>query len=123
MRPSDTKVTVVSAMPSGGAITLGARPCEGAVEVTIDDDGTGIPPHQLETIFQPFFTTKGTQGTGMGLAMARDIVQRFGGNISASNRPEGGTRFTILLPRTTASACPQGDRDAIAAAPVVHKVE
>jgi signal transduction histidine kinase len=69
------------------------------VRLTIEDSGPGIPPEVLPRIFDPFFTTKDVgQGTGLGLAITYGIVQEHGGTIQASNRPDGGARFTIDLP-------------------------
>ena len=68
------------------------------VRLTLDDNGTGIPPAKLETIWDAFFTSKGDKGTGLGLSISRGIVQEHGGDIQAQNRPEGGARFTLHLP-------------------------
>ena len=66
------------------------------MEVTIEDDGPGSRPENLEKIFDPFFTT--TEGTGLGLSISYGIVRAHGGQISARNRPEGGAAFTVRLP-------------------------
>jgi len=65
--------------------------------VTVDDNGPGIAPNQLEQIFDSFFTTKAT-GMGMGLPICRSIVEAHGGAIEAQNRPEAGARFVVTLP-------------------------
>ena len=62
------------------------------------DDGGGIPGGDLTKIFDPFFTTKGNRGTGLGLSMARGVLARLGGDITAENRPEGGACFTLSFP-------------------------
>ena len=68
------------------------------VELSIDDTGPGIPPEVLPRIFDPFFTTKDVgQGTGLGLSISSSIVDAFGGELSAENRPEGGARFRVVL--------------------------
>ncbi len=69
------------------------------VSISVEDDGPGIPDHEIERVFDPFFTTKEPgRGTGLGLAVSAHLVYHMGGTIEASNRPEGGSVFTILLP-------------------------
>ncbi|MBP8086002.1 MAG: histidine kinase, partial [Saprospiraceae bacterium] len=63
------------------------------------DNGPGIPPHVLEKIFQPFFTTKPTgQGTGLGLSLSYDIVKAHGGELLVETIEGEGTTFIIQLP-------------------------
>ena len=68
------------------------------VVLKVLDDGNGIPAKDLTKIFDPFFTTKGKRGTGLGLSMARGVLARLGGEITAENRPEGGACFTLSFP-------------------------
>jgi signal transduction histidine kinase len=73
------------------------------VTVVIEDTGPGIPDDQLEAVFQPFYRVESsrnrrTGGTGLGLHIARDLVQRQGGTLKLANRPEGGLRATVFLP-------------------------
>jgi signal transduction histidine kinase len=63
----------------------------------IEDHGEGIPPDRVRQIFKPFFTTR-HQGTGLGLAVARKVVEAHGGTIRVSSAPGVMTRFSILLP-------------------------
>ena len=71
------------------------------IEVSIKDNGNGIPRKVLDKIFQPFFTTKPTgQGTGLGLSLSYDIVKAHGGEIKVNTVQNEGTEFTISLPDT-----------------------
>jgi signal transduction histidine kinase len=74
-----------------------------AIEITIDDDGPGIPEAELARVFQPFYRVEGsrsreTGGIGLGLAIALSIVQGHGGQLTLSNRREGGLRAAVTLP-------------------------
>jgi PAS domain S-box-containing protein len=66
------------------------------VRISVSDDGSGIPPHMLEQVFEPLFTTK-RNGTGLGLAVARRLIEGHGGTLRAENRPEGGCTFHLLV--------------------------
>jgi signal transduction histidine kinase len=78
-------------------IDIEAARVENQAEVAIGDYGPGIPPDQLKQVFEPFFTTK-PQGMGMGLAIARTIVEAHGGRLTAENQPGGGALLRIGLP-------------------------
>jgi len=81
---------------TGGRGSDGAN---GLIEISISDNGPGIPKSALDKIFQPFFTTKPTgQGTGLGLSLSYDIVKAQGGNITVSTREGEGTEFIVHLP-------------------------
>jgi signal transduction histidine kinase/ActR/RegA family two-component response regulator len=86
------------ALPSGGTIEVAGQEIDGRVILEVRDNGSGIPAADLENIFSPFFTTKGTRGTGLGLSNARSVLARLGGEISARNRPEGGACFSLSFP-------------------------
>ena len=79
-------------------IRLAATPQERAVQLTVDDDGPGIPYGQRETMFRPFESGTGG-GTGLGLTIARDIVRAHGGEIVLEDSPMGGLRARMRLPR------------------------
>ena len=75
----------------------------GEVQITVTDNGNGIPQKVLDKIFQPFFTTKPTgQGTGLGLSLSYDIVKAHGGELKVETKKGGGSTFTIILPITNA---------------------
>ena len=80
-------------------VLIYTRSMAGQVEVSVEDTGSGIAGDPA-SIFEPFFTTK-PDGMGMGLSIARSIVEAHGGTIRGETRPQGGARFTIELPRGT----------------------
>lgn len=72
---------------------------QGQIELSIADSGCGLAEDALDRLFEPFYTTKPAgEGLGLGLAISRDIVREFGGELQADNRPGGGARFTLILP-------------------------
>jgi signal transduction histidine kinase len=93
------------AMPDGGELTVrtGTLP-DDRVFVEIADTGCGISPEDINRIFDPFFTTKDEgQGTGLGLAVSRNIIENHGGEIGAQSTLGGGTTFRVVLPRVAPS--------------------
>jgi signal transduction histidine kinase len=89
----------VSASGRPGTIRIGAVRRGEAVEITVGDDGPGIPPDVIPRIFDPFFTTKDVgQGSGLGLSIVHGIVDRHGGRIRVQSRVGEGTTFHIVLP-------------------------
>lgn len=88
----------IEASGLGGTIEVRAQRDAGRVQIRIADNGPGIRPADLGRIFEPFFTTKKETGTGLGLALSKDIVERHGGTIAAGNRPQGGAEFTLTFP-------------------------
>jgi signal transduction histidine kinase len=85
------------AMPKGGELAISVTRVDSGVEIRIDDTGTGVPEDVRAAIFDPFFTTK-QRGTGLGLAVTREIIEAHAGVISCEPREQKGTRFRILLP-------------------------
>ncbi len=88
----------VDATEDGGEITVRAR-CEAdRAVIEVSDTGCGMTPEQLEACGQPFFTTKGEAGTGLGLSVSRDIVERHGGSLRLHSEPSVGTTAVLRLP-------------------------
>lgn len=90
------------AVGKGGVIELRTKSREkGWIDIEIQDNGCGICEENLEKIFLPFFSTKQeTHGTGLGLAICRGIVEKLGGSITVTSKPNVGTLFTVRLPVT-----------------------
>ncbi|MDI6728161.1 MAG: ATP-binding protein [Thermodesulfovibrionales bacterium] len=88
------------AMSGGGMLFIGSRngSSSGFVEVTVADTGKGIPPEFLPHIFDPFFSTKGDGGTGLGLSVSYGIIKNHKGDIRVESKVGVGTTFTIELP-------------------------
>ncbi len=93
-------VNALHAMPGGGTLTLATADVGGAaptaVDITVQDSGPGLAPDLLAQLFQPFVTRR-KEGTGLGLWISRQIVERYGGELSAANVPGGGAAFTVRL--------------------------
>ena len=94
----------VDAIPKDGEIRLGAHETSDRVIITITDTGTGMSPEVKSRLFNPFFTTKGKAGTGMGLAVSFGIVRRHDGSIEVDSEINRGTTFRISLPLATLAA-------------------
>lgn len=86
------------AAPGSAHVTVETAGDEEAVAVAVRDRGPGLPPDVRPELFEPLFTTKAV-GTGLGLALAKAIVEAHEGRIEARNRPEGGAEFLVRIPR------------------------
>ena len=96
----------LDAMGSGGTLGLSASATEGGVIFEIQDSGTGIPAANQKRIFDAFFTTKTDVGTGLGLWVVKDLLEKFGGTIeveSSTEPPTQGTRFVLFIPSVVAA--------------------
>ncbi|HEX9008919.1 MAG TPA: ATP-binding protein, partial [Holophagaceae bacterium] len=90
------------------APSVPGEPCP-AVELTVADDGCGIPPEDLPHLFEPFFSTKGNRGTGLGLAVTWGLVEAHGGRIDVQSQPGHGARFTVRIPLASGPQVPGTD--------------
>lgn len=81
-----------------GRILVALDQDDEAATITVDDNGPGIAPQHLEQIWEPFFSTKGSAGNGMGLDVAKRLIDAHRGEISCASTPGEGTRFTVRLP-------------------------
>jgi two-component system, OmpR family, sensor histidine kinase ChvG len=107
--------------PAGGGVRVSLTGGD-RVRVTVDDDGPGIPPDNLETVFQRFYTSRPRGAafggnSGLGLSIARQIIEAHGGAIHAENRPDpdggvAGARFVVDLPRARAGAASRSPKPA-----------
>ncbi|MDX1532148.1 MAG: response regulator [Rhodothermales bacterium] len=111
-------LNAVQAMPDGGALTLRTRDDgERGVVVEVEDTGIGIPESIRRRIFEPLFTTKGEEGSGMGLTVSYGIVQEHDGAINVVSEPGHGTRFTLRFPPSVEPAAAQRPSKKEAAVP------
>lgn len=128
-------VNARDAMVGGGTLTLSLErtsierhselPDGEYVLLKVADTGEGMEPHIVQHVFEPFFSTKGDKGTGLGLATAYGIVKQANGHVDVKSKPGAGTVFTIMLPRVSqqpsehdseilATAIPKGVRGGLA---------
>ena len=91
----------VDATPGGGTVTLRVVPAEdgGFLEFAVTDTGAGIAPEARDKVFDLMFSTKGSKGTGLGLAVTKKIVEEHGGTITFTTEVNEGTAFTIRIPK------------------------
>jgi signal transduction histidine kinase len=100
----------VEALPTRGTLCLRARKSDREVHITIADDGHGIPPAISEKIFEPFFSTRKEKGTGLGLTITRELVEKHHGRIrsrSTTRSGRSGTAFRISIPLHSATSLAQ----------------
>ncbi len=91
----------LDAVSAGGHITIRASATKSVVKITVSDNGEGVPRDHRDLMFRPFHTTKGDQGTGLGLWVSKGLMEKHGGTIlyRSSQGAYKGTSFTVLLPR------------------------
>jgi signal transduction histidine kinase len=90
-------LNAIDATPSGGSVHLRAHAGRDRAVITVEDEGPGIPAHLASRIFEPFVSTKEDRPGGLGLAITRRIVEEAGGTIEVTERPQGGSAFTLRL--------------------------
>lgn len=88
----------VDAMPEGGTIEVGTRTDGNSAQFWVADTGAGMPPDVVARIFEPFYTTKGERGTGLGLSASHGIIENHGGQVNVTSELGKGTRFEVILP-------------------------
>ncbi len=98
----------VDAMPSGGTITVKTDMEDGAVSLRVQDSGSGMDEETRRRCLEPFFTTKGEKGTGLGLAAVYGIVERHHGKIEVESELGCGTTFCICLPAVEGDVTSEG---------------
>ena len=91
-------VNAIDATPDGSTITIRSGADGGRAFVSVADQGPGMPADVQARVFQPFFTTKGEKGTGLGLAMVYACMQRHGGSVTLDTAPGKGSTFTLWFP-------------------------
>jgi two-component system sensor kinase FixL len=87
-------------------IRVSSEATDGQVTIRVEDSGSGIVPEMIGTLFDSFVSTK-LDGSGIGLAISRTIVEAHGGRIFAANRPEGGAAFSVVLPLGRQDSAPE----------------
>ncbi|MBK5934282.1 signal transduction histidine kinase [Rhodovulum imhoffii] len=93
-------LNAIHAMPEGGTVKISCRAREGTVRLSIRDTGVGIPPHEIDKIFLPFWTRRadGSRGRGLGLSICKSILDNLNGRISAESAPGDGAVFHVSIP-------------------------
>lgn len=86
------------AMPGGGRLQIETRPHPAGLCLSVQDEGVGIPPEHLASLFEPFVSTKHEEGMGLGLSICYSIIKSYGGAIEVDSQPGQGSTFRVFLP-------------------------
>ena len=88
----------IDSMPKGGKLSITTSKEGDYACIKIKDSGSGIPKDHLNSIFEPYFTTKGKKGTGLGLPTAFELIEKHNGRIEVDSELKKGTEFRVFLP-------------------------
>jgi len=110
-------VNAVDAMPRGGRLLITCRRIDDRLQLHFVDNGVGMADDVQQKIFEPFFSTKGAHGTGLGLSVSYSIIERHSGSISVVSQPGKGAHFTIDLPAVAAESASEDLSAALSDAP------
>lgn len=96
----DNAVQAAATRLDGGEVKVSSHASDGQSVLVVEDNGNGIETAALARVFDPFYTTRPVgQGTGLGLTVARDIVQVHGGRVELDSTPGEGTRVSVIIPQ------------------------
>lgn len=113
---SNLVANAVAYSDDGSNVVVAARPADTMVEITVTDQGIGIPAHELDRIFERFYRVdparhRSTGGTGLGLSIVKHVAASHGGEVRVWSAPGQGSSFTLTLPRRTPAATPFAPTD------------
>ncbi len=112
----------LEAMPQGGTLSISSEICNGRVRIRFVDTGKGVDEENIQRIFQPFFTTKGPQSSGLGLSSSYGLVKKHGGEIHVASTLGGGTTFTVDLPLALSVNWPKAQRSSSMESKTDHRL-
>ena len=88
----------MEAISGEGTITITGKIDNEDLVISVSDTGSGVAPENADRIFEPFFSTKGNNGTGLGMSIVKSNVEAHGGTVECHSEPENGTTFIVRLP-------------------------
>jgi signal transduction histidine kinase len=96
--------------PADGSVRIEVHRVPSGLEVVVEDSGDGIPPEHLDRVFEPFWradAARSSEGSGLGLALAKRITEALGGSIAVQSGPSHGARFAVLVPEIGSAPPPE----------------